>query len=309
MKAIIDLTPNYHPIPNTEEYQDTWIAVNSFIFPGGEPHAQVELIDSTESEEDYPFNEIKITMKVKSFNDLGRLISVVDALRHSQFKDLELKLILPYFPGARQDRKVEGEEFGVKLYADIINNLKFSSVTILDPHSEVTPALIDNVYVIDNHGFIAFVVQDIKKRTGRFPILVSPDAGSSKKMYDLLSGLNRRFDGFPNLIYQGTKHRDMTTGKLSGFSIDMDRENDVRTPLLIVDDICDGGGTFIGLAEVILPKLSVDKNLFLAVTHGIFSKGFEKLLIPFKKLYSTDSFIDSNEDIGHIVTIFKQELI
>jgi len=57
---------------------------------------------------------------------------------------------------------------------------------------------------------------------------------------------------------------------------------------LIVDDICDGGGTFLGLAEELKECNSGD--LYLAVSHGIFSKGSQTLLDNFKSIYSTDSF-------------------
>jgi len=57
---------------------------------------------------------------------------------------------------------------------------------------------------------------------------------------------------------------------------------------LIVDDICDGGGTFLGLAKELKSKNA--GKLYLAISHGIFSKGFESLAKDFQKIFTTDSF-------------------
>ena len=46
--------------------------------------------------------------------------------------------------------------------------------------------------------------------------------------------------------------------------------------LIVVDDICDGGATFISLAESI-KKYNEKANWYLIVTHGIFSKGVSEL--------------------------------
>lgn len=50
-------------------------------------------------------------------------------------------------------------------------------------------------------------------------------------------------------------------------------------PILVMDDICDGGATFISLAkEIKAHELYNDQELWLYVTHGIFSKGKQTLL-------------------------------
>jgi len=57
---------------------------------------------------------------------------------------------------------------------------------------------------------------------------------------------------------------------------------------LIVDDICDGGGTFLGLGEELKKKNA--GPLFLAISHGIFSKGFDELVKVYEQIFTTDSF-------------------
>ena len=53
---------------------------------------------------------------------------------------------------------------------------------------------------------------------------------------------------------------------------------------IISDDICDGGGTFFALAEFIKNK-NTNANIFLILSHGIFSQGIEKLNSQFNRIY------------------------
>jgi ribose-phosphate pyrophosphokinase len=55
---------------------------------------------------------------------------------------------------------------------------------------------------------------------------------------------------------------------------------------LIVDDICDGGATFVALARKLREAGAIEVSLF--VTHGIFSKG--KDLEGIDNIYTTGSF-------------------
>jgi ribose-phosphate pyrophosphokinase len=258
---ILNLDPNFKPIKGDE------IAFQSFIFSGGEPHIKINPdIDVTQS--------VTITHRLNSFNDLGLLCIAVDALRR-----LGVKIIsayIPYFPAARQDRvMIKGESLSVKVYADIINNLGLEKVFVFDPHSEVTPALLNNCEVIYNYDFIKEVINHIGKEV----VLVSPDGGALKKIYkvsEALGGLS---------VIECSKSRDVKTGKLSGFQVYDD--NIASKDCLIVDDICDGGGTFLGLAEE-LKKKNVGK-LYLAISHGIFNKGFDELGKCFDGIYTTNS--------------------
>ncbi len=257
---ILNLSKNFKPIPGQElEYE-------SFIFSGGEPHIKIQ-------DTGYQ-GRITITHRINSFNDLGLLCIAVDALRRMNFNTIEL--FLPYFPGARQDRvMVKGEPLTVKIYADLINQLQLSKVSIFDPHSDVTVALINNCIVFDNHKMIRMITSQLPANL----LLASPDAGAIKKIYKLAAYLQ------DYEVLECGKKRDVRTGALSSFKVPSD---DLKgAPCLIVDDICDGGGTFMGLAEVLKAKNSGD--LFLVVSHGIFSKEFNELSKYFKKIYTTDS--------------------
>ena len=278
---ILNLDPNFKPLDGEE------ISFKSFNFSGGEPHIKIIAPQPPEGEfipSPVPPLGVRglgatITHRLNSFNDLGLLCLAVDALKRM---DMELStLIIPYFPAARQDRvMVKGEPLSVKVYADIINGFGFKKVIIFDAHSEVTPAVLNNCEVVTNHVFIKQVIEKI----GAEVKLISPDGGALKKIYKV-----SEFLGGAEVV-ECSKSRDVKTGKLTGFKVyadDLEGQD-----CLIVDDICDGGGTFIGLAEE-LKKKNAGK-LYLAVSHGIFSKGFEELEKYFTHIFTTNSFKDLN---------------
>ncbi|MFK8007228.1 MAG: ribose-phosphate diphosphokinase [Saprospiraceae bacterium] len=251
------------------------IEFESFVFNGGEPH--IKILEKLTAED-----ELTITTRIRSFTDVGLLLIATDALRRMEVE--KIHLVIPYFPAARQDRvMVAGESLSVKVYADIINAQNYRSVTILDAHSEVTPALLNRVKNISNHQFVTACLRNEKDYT-----LISPDGGALKKVYKLSQFLN----GVP--VIECSKMRDVKTGKLSGFKVYAD-DLEGKT-CVIVDDICDGGGTFLGLAKELKEKNC--GKLILIVTHGIFSKGLDKLTEIFDEIFSTNSFSDIENALG-----------
>lgn len=261
---VINLDKAFKPIKGKE------IEFEQFVFSGGEPHIKINPNFDTSL-------KVDVTHRLNSFAELGLLCLAVDALKRMNVTIGTL--YIPYFPAARQDRvMVKGEALSVKVYAEIINNLNFAKVLVFDPHSEVTPAVLNNCKVIPNHHFIAEVLKVI----GQNAVLISPDGGALKKIYK-----TSEFLGGQEVV-ECTKRRDVKTGKLEGFEAYIDDLN--GKDCLIVDDICDGGGTFIGLAEVLKSKNA--GNLYLAVSHGIFSKGLGELSKHFKITFTTNSFKD-----------------
>ena len=259
---MLNLNPSFTPLG-----ENNLIEYKSFLFAGGEPHIKI----SNNFDVATP---VTITQRINSFNDLGMICITVDALRRMGVKEIEL--FIPYFPAARQDRvMISGEPLSVKVYADIINAMALASVTVFDPHSEVTPALLNNCITVSNHDFIRQVIAKI----GAEVKLISPDGGALKKIYKV-----SEFLGGTEVV-ECSKSRDVKTGKLSGFKVYA--EDLAGADCLIVDDICDGGGTFIGLAEALKTKNA--GRLYLAISHGIFSKGFDELGKYFEEIFTTDS--------------------
>jgi ribose-phosphate pyrophosphokinase len=245
---------------------------NTKVFSGGEINIQ---IPEGMSEHD----TINIDATIMDAEGLMTLAMLKDALdREAPYA--EINLYMGYVPYARQDRVCNrGEALSIKVFCDMINAMEFDSVCILDPHSDVTPALLDRCFIIEPTMAIEKCMKlSIMLRNGDMT-LVAPDAGATKKVDKVAV----HFGGLK--VIQGMKKRDLKTGKLSGFGYMGDVEG---KHLLIVDDICDGGGTFLGLAAKL--RQGGAKTISLYVSHGIFSKGIEMLIDNgIDQVYTTDS--------------------
>jgi ribose-phosphate pyrophosphokinase len=220
---------------------------------------------------------IKLQARLNNGNDVLKLLTITNVLKSL---DVKLDLCVLYFPGARQDRITNvGEPLTVQVYADLINAQKYGYVEILDPHSDVTPALI-------NHCVVRSVSTILTKLVlaKNYDTILIPDDGAAKKTFNYYFP-DRNLHKNLNFV-QCLKKRDTATGKLSGFKIVDEIKEGARC--LIVDDICDGGGTFIGLAKEIINTIGTDE-ISLYVTHGIFSKGLDELKQYFDNIYTTNS--------------------
>lgn len=191
---------------------------------------------------------------------------------------LDVTLVIPNFPGARQDRRnFDGDVlFSAKYYARIVNSVGFKNVHVLDPHSDVVPALLDRC-VVTNVGMILQYagLNGDSGFFGDYAAVVAPDAGAAKR-----AGVMAKQLGVP--VVQAWKKRDTATGKLTGFGMEEIPESHV----LVVDDMCDGGGTFLGLADVLD---SDGHSADLYVTHGLFTQGTKYLRERYKNIITTNS--------------------
>jgi len=238
-----------------------------------------------------------IKSRLKTFKDLELIICATAALRNTGIQNIQL--YTPYFMGARSDRRfTEGDANYLKqVICPIINSQKFESVTILDPHSDVLEACLDNFVKVNNHDIVKNALTDIdnKNNAQERIVLVSPDAGAYKKIFDVAQKFDIR------KIITATKVRDIKTGKILHTEIPvLDQHEDLK--YVIVDDICDGGRTFIELAKAIHDSRPT-AEVYLIVTHGIFSNSFYELSKHIKKVYSSNSYsdIDSEHHSDHTV--------
>ena len=230
---------------------------------------------------------VKITTRLNSFKDVELLICAVQAIRNIK-ADCQIALYVPYFLGSRSDRKFVdgGVNYLKQVICPIINSLNFFTVIVLDPHSDVLEACLNNYEKVDNHLLVKYALTDIdNKRDAQERIcLVSPDAGAYKKIFDVAKkfGINR--------IITANKVRDMRTGNILRTEIPvLDQHTDLK--YVIIDDICDGGRTFVELAKAIKDGRPTAK-VYLVVTHGIFSAGFYELNELFEGIYCTNSYED-----------------
>jgi ribose-phosphate pyrophosphokinase len=222
---------------------------------------------------------IQLSSRMNSFKDIELIICANQALKELGAKNVEL--YVPYFLGARSDRKFEkGQTNYLKnVICPIINSQGFSKVIVMDPHSDVLEACLTNYMKIDNFRLVNFALSDIGGDSSQIAI-VSPDGGALKKIYDVA----KEFD-ITNVV-TASKVRDMKTGNIIRTQLPT---MDLRgiEHLIVIDDICDGGRTFIELAKAI--KEITEIPIYLIVTHGIFSAGFGELEKYFESIYTTDS--------------------
>jgi ribose-phosphate pyrophosphokinase len=230
------------------------------IFPGGELFVRIS------NPNFYDPKDIVIQGNIETANDIMELLLLVDALDRT-YPGTARELVCPYFPYARQDRvMVPGESLSVAIMASIINSCAFHKVTIWDAHSDVTPALLHRVTNIPQDDLLArFMQNEPYSSFLKECMLVAPDAGAAKKTFKIAQS-------YVMEMVQAEKIRDVKTGDIKATYIPADLKGTKRN-YLIVDDICDGGRTFIELAKVIKKEAEPGCEIYLYVTHGIFSKG------------------------------------
>ena len=189
------------------------------------------------------------TWTFENNEELVTLIYLVKHYRHHGIK--ELHLCMPYLPNARQDRTKDASDiFTLKYFADVINWLEFESVKVLDPHSSVGEALINNLIVVTPEKYITMAGIDCTP-----DMLFFPDEGSMKRYAGM----------FKSKYAFGIKKRDWETGKIEGLDIAGDTDAIENHKILIVDDICSRGGTFLHSAKK-LKELGA-KEIYLYITH------------------------------------------
>lgn len=227
----------------------------------------------------------QITYNFDGNGSLFDLALLVDAVRREYPCGVVLSLMMPYLPYARQDRVCNpGESLSVAVVASFINGLKFDSVTCVDIHSDVGPALLNNLtHIKQGNAAWRLPLYCDPKTTA----LVSPDAGAEKKVFDVAKKL-----GY-NSVIRASKVRNVATGKIEKTTL-IDHVPADKATLLIVDDICDGGRTFIELAKAIQNECGVcTPAIYLYVTHGIFSAGMEVFEGYIDKIYVHNLMNDS----------------
>lgn len=266
----------------------TWdeTSLQPFTFPAGEAHIKI-----AEDFDPDNYNHFVADIRGHVPQDLfhlGMWQSVVDSkgfIDSDTNKDNfpEKTVILPYIPGARADR---GFPRGVRVYAEFIHGLFIQNAIVLDPHSPVSFEELDSGDMdVQEFPFERIIRNEIQDKTSDsrptvYDGVIAPDHGARER-----AARAAQVMGVP--VYTAGKTRDFETGQLTGFH--MEDELPKTGKFLIVDDICDGGGTFIGLAKAIADT-NPDVALDLWVTHGVFSKGISDLLDWFGVLRTTDSF-------------------
>jgi ribose-phosphate pyrophosphokinase len=237
--------------------------VKTFLYPDSQPHVKIEYIDYGEV--------VNVTCSITSSETLMYLLLVSNAISNQFGK--KKNLIIPYLMGARFDRLMEeGDSVDLKVVADLINYCNFERVVLFDVHSDVASMAINNSDNFNNQ----YLVESYRHVDS---ILICPDAGAVKKIPNYLKWN-------PNLtdVVYCNKVRDLKNHGRLTITV-MEPEKCHNKNCVIIDDLCDGGGTFLGIASQIQPK-----HLSLIVSHGIFSKGIDVFEGKFDEIITSDSY-------------------
>jgi len=205
------------------------------------------------------------------FMHLAQLKSLLDS------HGLRTDLVISYLPYARQDKAISNSAtFALYPFAKLLNTLKFNKVILKDPHSAIAESLIDNSSV----EYPIKIINQIFIET-KSDIMCFPDKGAKEKYGSL----------FPNIkALYGEKQRNPSTGWIESYELIGDPRDQ---SVLIVDDIIDGGMTFILLTKQLLKSGAREVNLY--VSHGIFSKGFQPLKeVGINRIFTADGEVNNN---------------
>lgn len=214
-------------------------------FPDGTPHITCEKIKGV--------RRYRIDWRYENDEELFQVMCLKDKI--DTFSPSSVSLYLPYIPNARMDRvKDSWDVFTLKTFCNVVNSMKFDKVIVLDPHSNVSTALLDRVVVIQPKSCIEWAIEMLRRSQIGNLLLFYPDEGAMK-----------RYSGLINREYTfGIKRRNWTTGVITDLEIE-NKEIVNGRDVLIVDDICSRGGTFYHSAKKL--KALGANRIFLYVTH------------------------------------------
>ena len=204
-------------------------------FPDGTPRIN---LDVDELGTYFP-NGIKIDWKYENDGEMFYLMLIKRHLEGHLPSDIDVELFLPYVPNARMDRTKNADEvFTLKYFCDFINSLGFSNVYVLDPHSDVSVALLNGCVVLTPEKYIRDVFHSMEATNN--VVLYFPDSSAAKRYSEL----------FPNIPYcYGEKKRDWKTGKILGLDVRTNGIDLSGKTILMIDDIVSYGGSLFYSAE------------------------------------------------------------
>ena len=234
-------------------------------------------------------NIVDISWFYDSEDELIQLYYIVSHI-FDQDPEAYISLFMPYVPNARFDRVKNGKEiFTLKYFSEFINNLGFNEVIVFDPHSYVSEALINRLYIQNPFIFIDQSINKITKKPEEL-LLFFPDEGSVKRYEDVI----KTYSNSPYAF--GIKNRDWTTGQIKGLSVNGQTDKIKDRDILIIDDICSKGGTFYHSA-LKLKELGANK-IYLYVSHcenTIYEGELLKNNGLIEKIYTTDTILTNLE--------------
>lgn len=237
-------------------------------FPAGE--TRIEL--SPKQLQDIKINATNIiTWNYAGDEEFITLSFLVDKIREINAVS-SICLEVPYLPHARMDRtKTQSQFCTLKYVGHFLNSLDLDSVIVNDVHSDIAFDYIDNLTNISSTGHLVQNLIDARKFNKDDIIICFPDESAEKRFGYLL-------EDYPEFITL-EKERDFETGKINSTRIAKSTASDLENKkILIVDDICSYGGTFLNAIKTIKDEYAQNQDpqmmdsaklptFFLVVTH------------------------------------------
>lgn len=245
--------------------QEYPIEIKNWKFPGGE--IGIQLMNDIRDTETF----IIYLNGIVTSDDIMTLANICNALKWNNVPRSNISVGMPYFPYARQDRVCHsGESFALETFVQLLNTMYFQNLIVSDLHSRIAKKLLNQ----SNKTVNEYQQHELMKNLPKHDWYVAPDTGATNKIFKH-SGITRE-----NLITMNKSRTD--AGIVHDTVLNQLNFNDFKGTAVVIDDICDGGATFISVAKT-LKKLNPHITLNLAITHGIFSKGLDEL----KQYYDT----------------------
>jgi ribose-phosphate pyrophosphokinase len=210
---------------------------------------------------------VTFDVKYENSDDIMYMLNLYDALQHICPVFQGCYFYIPYLPYSRQDRVChDGESFALNVFGQVLGLMPLAKFFTEDLHSHVSKQVIENL--------IEEPQENCARSLPKYDMIVAPDKGASLKIY---------------------KHEQVSLGtevvicekKRTGFTIStVDLPYDtVRGNVCVVDDLGDGMGTFLVLAEMLKRTQPNITTLDLYVTHGLFTKGLDGVRKYYNKVY------------------------
>lgn len=246
------------------------VPIDYFLFSGGE--IQVKLPETIKPE------RVLLTWLPTKAEHIMLLWLTVNALNEAGIIDIDLDIL--YLPYGRQDRVcASGEAFSLKVICKFLDDLDVACIRIWDIHNEeLTFDLLPKNFVFHWEAVDIFKRYNILNSFDLSNlILCAPDHGA----WDRVNKIIKHFEMGDPIVFD--KDRDTEDGKIRAMSFNQYNREVSTYDILVIDDICDGGSTFIEAAKQL--KEQGAEELYLYVTHGIFSKGLDELCKHYAHIY------------------------
>lgn len=232
---------------------------------------------------DFPSKPSRVVINVDpSFKVNGLLDELTQLMSCSMdiAVDAEFVLNIPYLPYGRADRRFSTKgNGGLQSFLFKLADLPIDRLITVDPHNETALKVgcsnfIDVEYITQLQAFREVVKREHLTPQFVWDIIIAPDKGAKEKAQTIAEHY-----GLPLVCC--TKERDVSTGKLSNPKVP---ERLDGKHVLIVDDLMDGGYTYIQLAEELYKNGAEQIDLY--VTHLVASKGLNVLTGVVDRVYT-----------------------